>query len=304
MRMQKIGQLMQCIRGNLFWAEFLVLNTCFALSDSLIEPDGSTSYVGTPYVGTVEYNRDFLSDITYGVNFNSGWYNAYVSREKISDPVDLPLPSQARVDAWKKKYLTMPYPPKYKTKPSSSADHQVLSGLSHHYFMLHMCDHLLEEAYIEYTRYGLDVTPVIEVCNAMRKVSQINAWKKVWEHTTKVKDAANETLRNEISSVRIATNALFKKLVEIKREEYANWANNHPQQAMDITIKKRLSAAEQRVQNAERRMWEAEQRALNAESKAASAAGAANAARQEAENAANAARAAERRAYNAENKLW
>ena len=301
-KVQKVRQAVRHINGNLLWALFLVVNTSFTLmtigqTAIIVNTDGFIEEVGEVY------SKDPLSDITYGVNFNRGWYSEYLSREKVSDPVELPMPSKARVDAWKKKYLTMPYPPKYKTKPSSGSGREVLMGVNHHYSMLHECDSLLEYAYIEYTRYGLDVTPIINVCNAMRKVSQINAWKKVWEHTTKVKEAANETLRQEIRVVRRDTDALFKKLVEIKRDEYANWANNHPQQAMNITVKKRLSAAEQRVQNAERRARNAERRARNAEAEAASAAGEAAEARRDAANAANAARAAERRAYDAENRL-
>ena len=308
MKVEKVSRAVRHISGNLLWVVFLVLNTCFVLvtigqTSIIVHPDGFIEEGLFP-TGCGKGWDAVLSDITYGVNFNSGWYNAYYSREKVSDPVNLPMPSKARVDAWKKKHLTMPYPPKYKTKPSSSADQLVLSGLNHHYFMLHMCDSKLEEAYIEYMRYGLDITPVIDVCNAMRKVSQINAWKKVWERSAKIQEVANNTLRKEIGSVRRDTDNLFKKLVEIKREEYANWANNHPQQAMNITVKKRLSAAEQRVQNAERRARNAERRARNAEAEAASAAGEAAEARRNAADAANAARAAERRAYDAENRSW
>ena len=42
------------------------------------------------------------------------WYGQYLSREKISDPIDLPTPSQNQVDSWKKKFLSFPLPPRYK----------------------------------------------------------------------------------------------------------------------------------------------------------------------------------------------
>lgn len=242
-----------------------------------------------------------LPKFRYGGDFDK-WYDAYVSRETISDPTDLPAPSQAHVDVWKKRHLAMPYPPKYKNKPSSTVDRQTLVALNHHYSMLHMCDSMLENAYIEYMRYGLDVTPIIEVCNAMRKVLQINSWKRVWENTTSVKKAANETLGEEISSVRRATDALFKRLVEIKRKEYANWADKHPQQAMNIAMKKRLLAAEQRAQAAEWNAQNAISSALNAAMAAENAEYEAAEARRNAANAANAARDAARRAYEAENR--
>ena len=288
------------INSKLLVTGFLVLSTCFVLTGfgrtiRMRRIDSDLGFAGYT-------TDDFQSDLTYGVDFSKGWYNQYKTREKVSDPSGLSMPSQTRVDAWKKKYLIIPYPPKYKVKPSSSNERNVSSGLNHHYWMLHDCDSLLEEAYVEYIRYGLDIKPINEVCNDMRRVSQINAWKKVWEHSTKVRDAANETLRKEIGSVRCSTDYLFKVLVEIKDKEYADWASKHPQQAMNITVKKRLQAAERKVQIAERAARNAEARATAAESAAASAAADAEDARREAAEAGAAAWAAERRARNAENR--
>ncbi len=220
------------------------------------------------------------------------WQNKYMSRETIADQNDLPAPSQDRVDFWRKKHLSIPYPPRY-TKPRQTKDDQDVWGrLSSHYRRLVDVTNLLELVYVEYVRYGLDVKSVNEVCNKVRAATQVKAWKDSWERTTRVREKANIELNEEVQSVIFAVDRLFEPLVAIKEKEFDQWAMKNPQAALNIMVKRRLSAAERRAEAAEQQARAATARAAAAEARAAAAEWRAEEAEQNAGAAINAARGA------------
>ncbi len=227
------------------------------------------------------------------------WYGQYQSREKISDPLDLPLPSQTSVDSWKKKFLSVPFPPRYKKPLQTKDDHDVWNELSSHYKHLLYFREKLEIAYIEYRRYGLDVTEINNVCGQLSAATQVKAWKDSWERTTRVRNLAREELQKTIRSVGVAVDKLFESLVIIKQKEFDAWTRNHPQEAMSIMMKRRIEDAERRAENAECNAWNAAARADAAEARANAAEARAVSAELNAADAAQRASDAERKIINA-----
>ena len=228
------------------------------------------------------------------------WYDQYETRETISDQLDLVTPTQEHVGAWKKKNLSMPYPPRYKKRQQTKHEREVWEMVQAKYKSLLSVTNKIELAYVEYVRYGLDVKKVNDVCDKLRAATQIQAWKDAWERMPRVREKAKKELSDVISSVSRETDGLFKLLVDIKKKEYDMWARNHPQAAMNITIKRRLSAAEQRAEDAEWAARNAERRASAAEKAANEAAIQAANAEARAAAAQNDAAAAQRRANNVE----
>ena len=227
------------------------------------------------------------------------WYGQYLSREKISDPIDLPAPSQNQVDSWKKKFLSFPLPPRYKKPLQTRDDHDVWNRVSSEYKYLLSFREELEVAYIEYRRYGLDVAKINGVCGQISAATQVKAWKDIWERTTRVRKQAGDELGKINHSVEVAVDKLFEPLVAIKQKEYDAWARKHPHEAMSIVMKRRVENAERRAGNAERQARNAAARANAAEIRAENAEWRATQAEQNAVNAAQRAFDAERRAINA-----
>lgn len=233
-----------------------------------------------------------LGTIDLGYVPDYSWYGQYNSRETVSDRSDLPTCSQSNVDAWKKKFLSIPYPPRYTKSRQTRDDQEVWGRVDSHYRHLLSFSNRLETAYIEYMRYGLDVKKINDVCSKIRAATQVRAWKDCWERTTRVRNKANEELRKVISAVDGEVDKLFEPLVAIKKKEYELWANKHPQQAMSIAVKRRVKEAEMRAANAELAARRAEARAADAEARAAAAEWRAEDAEQNAGAAINAARGA------------
>lgn len=204
-----------------------------------------------------------------------GWYDRYMTRETISDPVGLPVPSEANIISWKKKFLELPLPPRYTKALQTKDDYEVSEVLRGRYGQLQHFRPMLETAYIEYKRYSLDVEKVNAVCRRIQVVTQARAWKDYWERTTRVRIRANKELEKAIESIGFDVDNLFVPLVGIKKTEYEDWAKMHPQAAMNIAVKRRVAEAEARAGAAEERAKEAEDNAIAAQAEAAAAAAAA-----------------------------
>ena len=220
------------------------------------------------------------------------WQNQYMSRETISDQDNLPAPSQDCVDSWRKKNLSIPYPPRFTKTRQTRDEQQVWARLSSHYSRLLDVSNRLELVYVEYVRYGLNVKSVNDVCSKVRAATQVKAWKDSWERTTRVREKADAELKEVIQWVIFAVDGLFEPLVAIKKNEFDQWAKKNPQAAMNIMVKRRLTAAERRAEVAEQQARDAAARASAAEARAAAAEWRAEEAEQNAGAAINAARGA------------
>ena len=205
----------------------------------------------TLILGVVVISASLAQTVTTGVIDlgevpDYSWYGQYLSREKISDPIDLHAPSQNQVDSWKKKFLSFPLPPRYKKPLQTKDDHDVWNRVSSEYKYLLSFREELEVAYIEYRRYGLDVAKINSVCGQISAATQVRAWKDIWERTTRVRKQAGADLGKITHSVEVAVDKLFEPLVAIKQKEYDAWARKHPQEAMAIAVKN-VQAKKQKV---------------------------------------------------------
>ena len=219
-----------------------------------------------------EPNRGVINDCT------QGWYRQYMAREKISDPDNLPIPSQERIDIWKKKFLSVPYPPRYMKSRQTKDEQKVGAALRSYYEQLVAMSKRVEVAYVAYLSYGLADTKINAVCKKIQEATQVRAWKDYWERTTSFRKRAEYELQKVVMAVDVEVDELFKKLVEIKEREYDAWAKAHPQAAMVIANNRRLAEVERQARAAEQRAKQAEYAALAAQA-------AASAARSEAEMA-------------------
>ena len=214
-----------------------------------------------------------------------GWFDKYLLRETISDPRNLPVPSKATMDSWAKEFLTLPYPPRYTKPQQTKDDRDVWAVLNGRYKQLCYFCPMLATAYIEYSRYNLDVTKVNAVCKKIRAATQVKAWKDYWERSTRVRRRANNELKNAVASIGIEVDNLFEHLVTIKKKEYEQWASSHPQEAANIALKRRVAEAERRAKAAELKARDAEWAASVAAGNAAAAQWAVNALRVDLQNA-------------------
>lgn len=226
-----------------------------------------------------------------------GWFDQYMARDRISDPSDLPSPSPMHVKVWRKEFLELSYPPRFTKSRMTKDDEDVWAVLNARYMQLQYFYSMLEVAYVEYTRYKLDIAKVNAVCANMRAATQIKAWKNYWERTTNIRRRANQELKDIIANVGIEVDNLFEPLVVIKRKEYDNWARLHPQSAANIALKKRLEKAEQQAADARKRAEDAEYSAISAMSEAAHARFRAQTAEQEAQ-------AARQEAQESKSRTW
>ena len=231
----------------------LCLNTQLSIADSCNRQPGASSL--DPNAAAIK----------------GGWYDQYMARERISDASSSSAPSKTHVDSWGKKFLQLPYPPRYRKTQQTKDDHDVWEVLSGRYKQLQYFCPMLEIAYIEYKRYNLDVTKINAACDSLRAATQIKAWKDYWERTTRVRSHADKELKQIIGTVGIEVDSLFEPLVAIKKMEYDHWASMHPQEAMAIVLKRRVAEAERRAETAEQAAKEAKISAGAAAARAAEA---------------------------------
>ncbi len=151
--------------------------------------------------------------------------------------------------------------------------------------------------------YGFCPESFVVATNMLAQAANSRAWKELYSGETKTHIKARTLLTDTMKTIEDNLHATTRIITQVKEIKYNEWAKTHPEEAREIEIDKRVSAAESMAANAQMQAQAAQNNAWNASRDAEQAKRDALDAQQRANTAQIQARNAQGRADDAENAL-
>lgn len=158
-------------------------------------------------------------------------------------------------------------------------------------------------AYEEYNRRGMDIKPIEDVLSFQAQLKKSRNWRKLYERDKGMRNLAKKEIEQETEKLLKMIDELFIPINAKIQNEYAAWAQQNPETAQQIALKRKISELEQRAAAAEAAAVMANFNASMARNQAAAAEQRAAWAESAAQDAQRSADDANRRAKDDELKL-